>query len=196
MEDSSFCISGPWTMALRRQRMISLPRHECQPDALVEYVDSRLRFIDVEKTSARTRRTVCSMRLIWQRSSKSLCGSSAKPCRMGQGGFFGGDVLILDRDLSCQFFFIVCRCLESGQETPTDALGTIRSALGEVTIHPDFHDAYYGKAYRMISRLCLRPVVAMWRKSRMSLRNTWRMASAAGRDKRTSIHRGRVFEQA
>lgn len=70
-----------------------------------------------------------------------------------------GDVLILEPDLSCQFFLIVCRCLESGRTRPTDALATAcyrsgRNCYSRGTSMLDIT----GFGIRMISRNYLKPV--------------------------------------
>ena len=55
-----------------------------------------------------------------------------------------GDVLILDRDLSCQFFLIVCRCLERGLDKADGRIGNDSLLLWEKLLFTrDFHGEYY-----------------------------------------------------
>ena len=55
-----------------------------------------------------------------------------------------GDVLILDQDLSCQFFLIVCRNLEHGQDKVDGRIGKDTLNLWEKLLFTrDFHGEYY-----------------------------------------------------
>jgi len=60
-----------------------------------------------------------------------------------------GDVLILDQDLSCQFFLIICRLLESGPDEANGRIGNDTLSLWERLLFTrDFHEKYYYLSYR------------------------------------------------
>ena len=60
-----------------------------------------------------------------------------------------GDVMILDRDPSCQFFLIICRRLEEAADQANGRLGSGSLLLWERLLFTrDFHDEYHGLWYR------------------------------------------------
>lgn len=119
-------------------------------DALVEYVDSRLNFVDREKTTRKgpengvqyalnlakefkkSVRIVCKILPTWDEENSLL-----------------GDVVIQDWELSYQFLLIICRCLESGADKADGRIDDVVLSLWEKLLFTrDFHDKYHGKAYR------------------------------------------------
>jgi hypothetical protein len=121
------------------------PAINANSDALVEYVDSKLRYDDERKAKPRApaegvayainlaREFEKSVRIIAEVLPK---GDSEEP--------LVGDVMILERGLSCEFFLIVCRGLEQERGRANGRVGGDTLVLWERLLFTrDFHDKYY-----------------------------------------------------
>jgi hypothetical protein len=123
-----------------------LPRNNANADALVEYVDSRLHYEDGDKTTRKKAPAdgVQYALNLAKEFKKSVRIASETLPTWDEEDSLVGDVLILDRDLSCQFFLIVCRCLERGQDKADGRIGNDSLLLWErLLFTQDFHGKYY-----------------------------------------------------
>ncbi len=68
---------------------------------------------------------------------------------MGRVESLVGDVLILERDLSCQFFLLACRCFETENDTADGRIDKETLLLWEQLLFTrDFHGEYHKLSYR------------------------------------------------
>jgi len=122
-----------------------LPRMNSSSDDLVEYVTSRLRFTDGDKTKPERPQEdgvqyAINLAKEFKRSMLIICQTLPE---WDKEDHLVGDVLILERGLSCEFFLIVCRHFQRARD--------VASALPpweKLLFTRDFHDAYHGKSYR------------------------------------------------
>ena len=126
------------------------PATNANADALVEYVDSRLHFMDANKAKPKDLRDGVQYALnLAKEFKKSVWIVSENLPAWDEEELLVGDVLILERELSCQFFLIICRCLERGQDKADGRIGNDTLLLWEKLLFTrDFHGKYHGKAYR------------------------------------------------
>lgn len=142
------------------------PATNANADALVEYVDSMLRFINGDKTKPERPKgdgVEYALRLA-NEFKKSVSIVSETLPEWDNEDKLVGDVLILDRDLSCQFFLIICRLLQHGKDQADGRLGNASLLLWEKLLFTrDFHGGYHNlKAGRddfptlfgLFSRIC------------------------------------------
>jgi hypothetical protein len=121
------------------------PAKNANADALVAYVDSMLHFLDAEKTKPKQPEDGVQYALnLAKEFRKSVRIASETLPAWDEEEALVGDVLILEQDLSCQFFLIVCRCLESGQDKADGRIGKDSLLLWEKLLFTrDFHGEYY-----------------------------------------------------
>jgi hypothetical protein len=121
------------------------PATNANSDALVEYVDSRLHYENGDKTKPKDSEDGVQYALnLAKEFKKSVRIVSETLPAWDEEDSLVGDVLILDRDLSCQFFLIVCRCLERGQDKADGRIGSDSLLLWEKLLFTrDFHGEYY-----------------------------------------------------
>jgi hypothetical protein len=124
------------------------PATNADRDALIAYVDSRLKFIDGDKTKSKApveNGVQYALNLAREfKKSVRIVSETLPAWDKNEKGALVGDVLILDRDLSCQFFLIICRRLESGQGKADGRIGEGSLLLWEKLLFTrDFHDGYY-----------------------------------------------------
>lgn len=117
-------------------------------DAIVSYVDSRLRFIFIDGKKTELERpkdeAVGYAINLAKEFKKSVQIISELLPAWDKDDSLVGDVLILDRDLSCQFFLIICRHLAFGDPTCERRLGRPTLLLWEKLLFTrDFHGKYY-----------------------------------------------------
>lgn len=126
------------------------PATNAASDALVEYVNLRLNYIDGDKTKPKAPKDGVQYALYLAKEFKKSVriASETLPAWDAEDALLG-DVMILDRDLSCQFFLIVCRRFESGQDKADGLVGNESLLLWEKLLFTrDFHDKYHGKSHR------------------------------------------------
>ena len=113
-------------------------------DALVEYVNKRLFFIDGDKTKPEISKGVEYALNLTKEFKKSVRIISEILPDWDQENALVGDVLILEQELSCQLFLIVCRRFESAPGKVDGRIGEDVLALWEKLLFTrDFHDRYY-----------------------------------------------------
>ncbi len=113
-----------------------LPPMNANTDKLVEYVESRL------KDSRDGVQYALNLAMEFKKSVRIV--SENLPAWDKEDPLVG-DVLILDQELSCQFFLIVCRRLERGQDKADGCIGKDSLLLWEKLVFTrDFHDKYHG----------------------------------------------------
>ena len=127
------------------------PSANANADALVEYVDLRLRFIETDKTKLKKPKEAgVEYALNLAEEFKVSVGivSETLPAWDGEDELVG-DVLILDRDLSCQFFLIICRRFKGRLGKADGCIGNETLRLWEKLLFTrDFHDRYHGLWYK------------------------------------------------
>jgi hypothetical protein len=127
------------------------PATNANRDALVEYVDSRLHYIDGDKSKSKIKEedgVQYALKMAKEFKQSVRIVSENLP-EWNKEVSLVGDVLILDQDLSCQFFLIICRCLESGPNKADGHIGKASLLLWEKLLFTrDFHEKYYYLSYR------------------------------------------------
>lgn len=109
------------------------PATNATADELVAYVDSRLEesgvpyALKLAKELKKSARIVSEILPAWDKENQLV-----------------GDVLILEQDLSCQLFLIICRCLASEPDKADGRIGKDTLLLWERLLFTrDFHGGYY-----------------------------------------------------
>ncbi len=126
------------------------PPINANADKLIEYVDSRLNFVDRKKTTSKQAQDGVQYALNLAKEFKRSVSvvSETLPAWDAEDRLVG-DVLILDRDWSCQFFLIICRRLESESGKADGRIGKDSLLRWEKLLFTrDFHDRYRGLWYR------------------------------------------------
>jgi len=126
------------------------PAINANADKLVEYVDSRLNFVDREKTTRKEPEVGVQYALnLAKEFKKSVRIVSGTLPAWDEVDRLVGDVLILEPELSCQFFLIICRRLESEADKADGRIGGDALLLWEKLLFTrNFHGEYYHKSYR------------------------------------------------
>ena len=119
-------------------------------DAVVEYVDSKLHSIDADETMRENRENCVQYALILAKEfKKSVRILSETLPTWDEEDALVGDVLILERELSCQFFLIMCRRLERGRDMADGRIAHDTLLLWEKLLFTrDFHDKYFDLSKR------------------------------------------------
>ena len=132
-------------------KAFSSPATNADADALVEYVENRLSFIDGDKKKGELTKELgvrYALDLAHEFKKSVRIVSETLPAWDDEDQLVG-DVLILDRDLSCQFFLIICRCMESEVGKADGRIGNDTLKLWEKLVFTrDFHERYRGLWYR------------------------------------------------
>ena len=121
------------------------PANNATADDLLSYLETMLHFMDSKKTTGEDRKSGVEYALNLAKEFKKtvLIVSKTLP-EWDDKDQLVGDVLILEPDLSCQFFLIICRLMES---CPDKADGRISSeSLSQwekLLFTRDFHGVYY-----------------------------------------------------
>lgn len=126
------------------------PGSSANSDDLINYVNTRLRFADLDKHEPRepAEGVRYALRLV-KEFKKSLRIISEHLPAWDDVEQLVGDVLILERDLSCQFFLIVCRRLEREHGKADGRLSRDTLVLWERLLFTrDFHGQYHNLWYR------------------------------------------------
>ena len=136
--------------AKRAAKDFHSPATNANSDDLVDYVNSRLHFVDGEKTISKQREAgvqyALSLAKEFKKSVRIIC--EVLP-QWDEQYPLVGDVLILERDLSCQFFLIACRCRQSGEDKANGKIENDSLMLWERLLFTrDFHDRYHGLWHR------------------------------------------------
>ncbi|MES2469419.1 MAG: DUF262 domain-containing HNH endonuclease family protein [Verrucomicrobiota bacterium] len=122
------------------------PATNANSEALIEYVDSSLHFLNGDKTKSgkpEEEGVEYALNLAKELEKSVRIVSETLPAWDKQDALVG-DVLILDRDLSCQFFLIICRRLERGQDRADGRVRSDSLLLWEKLLFTrDFHGGYY-----------------------------------------------------
>lgn len=118
-------------------------------DALVEYVEMMLHFTDTKKTTGKNSKSGVDYALkLASEFKKSVYIVCETLPTWDDEDQLVGDVLILDSDLSCQFFLIICRLMESCPDGSDGRLSNESLRLWEKLLFTrDFHGAYYRLSY-------------------------------------------------
>jgi hypothetical protein len=126
------------------------PPMNANADALVEYVNFGLRFLDGDQTTPKAPNDGVQYALnLAKELKKSVQIVSQTLPAWDETAPLVGDVLILERDLSCEFFLIICRRLERAPNKADGRVGNDTLLLWEKLLFTrDFHGAYHGKSYR------------------------------------------------
>ncbi|MGD0815988.1 MAG: DUF262 domain-containing protein [Verrucomicrobiota bacterium] len=124
------------------------PTTDANPGKLVEYVDLKLHYKDGDKTKTEKDRedgVQYALNLAKEFKKSVRIVSETLPAWDGERDCaLVGDALILDLDLSCQFFLIICRCLQSGKDKADGRIGKDSLRLWEKLLFiRDFHGEYY-----------------------------------------------------
>jgi len=129
----------------------NFPHTNDTADKLVEYVDLRLRHIDGDENKPKILEDVGVQYAInlAKEFKKSVRIVSEFLPAWDEVDRLVGDVLILEPELSCQFFLIICRRLEKEKDKADGRIGGDALLLWEKLLFTrDFHGEYHGKAYR------------------------------------------------
>ena len=122
-----------------------IPRMNSGSDVLVEYVTSRLHYRDGDKTKPERQkddgvRYAINLAKEFKRSMFIISDTLPK---WDEENPLVGDVLILERWLSCEFFLVACRRFLRSND-----LASTLPLWERLLFTRDFHDAYHGKSYR------------------------------------------------
>ena len=130
----------------KRTEEFNSPANNATADDLVVYLETMLHFTDRKKTTSKDRVSGVEYALnLAKEFKKSVLIVSKTLPEWDNETPLVGDVLILEPDLSCQFFLIICRLMESCRDK---ADGTVSSAVlsqwEKLLFTRDFHGAYHG----------------------------------------------------
>ena len=126
------------------------PALNANADKLIEYVDTQLNFVDYAKSTRKESKDGVQYAINLAKEFKTSVRivSESLPAWDIVNPLVG-DVLILEQDLSCQFFLIICRHLESAKGKADGRIDKDLLLLWEKLLFTrDFHGEYYGKSYR------------------------------------------------
>jgi hypothetical protein len=125
------------------------PATNANGGALIQYVDSRLHFVDGAETIVKTPVASVQYALDFAREfRRSVQIVSETLPTWDAVDSLVGDVVIQDRELSYQFFLLICRRLEKEANETAQRLSEAVPPLWEKLLFTrDFHDRYYGKHY-------------------------------------------------
>jgi Protein of unknown function DUF262/Protein of unknown function (DUF1524) len=121
------------------------PPNSATGNDLVAYLETMLHFMDSKRTTGRERKSGVeyAVNLATEFKKSVLIVSKTLPDWDAKNGLVG-DVLILEPNLSCQFFLIIGRLMES---SPDKADSMLRSELlsqwEKLLFTRDFHERYY-----------------------------------------------------
>lgn len=121
------------------------PASNASSDKIVEYVDLMLHYQDVEKKTEKepSKGVTYAKDLAKEFGISVRIACEALPA-WDKDDSLVGDVLILDRNLSYQFFFLVCRLFESEEGKADGRVGKDVLRLWERLVFTrDFHDCYH-----------------------------------------------------
>ena len=121
------------------------PPLNADSNALVDYVQKGLRFADDNKTTHKSDEEGVSYAVNLARElKKSVRIVSTVLPKWDENEPLVGDVLIMERELSCQFFLITCRLFENAKGHADGRLSHKALSLWEKFLFTrDFHDRYY-----------------------------------------------------
>lgn len=121
------------------------PPNNATANDLVAYLETMLHFMDSKRTTGRERKSGVeyAMNLAKEFKKSVLIVSKTLP-EWDDEDQLVGDVLILEPDLSCQFFLIICRLMESSPDKADGRIGGASLSQWEKLLFTrDFHGAYY-----------------------------------------------------
>jgi len=122
------------------------PAGDANADDLIAYLETRLHFTDSKKATGKDLMDGVQYALdLAKEFKKSVRIVSQTLPNWDNDDPLVGDVLILERDLSCEFFLIVCRRLESNSDLADGRIsGELLSLWEKLLFTRDFHDKYHG----------------------------------------------------
>ncbi len=126
------------------------PAINANADLLVAYVEERLNFKDREKSTPKDREdgVLYALNLAKEFKKSVRIVSKILPT-WDEKDDLVGDVLILERFLSCEFFLISCRLLQSAPDKADGRIGNSTLLHWEKLLFTrDFHHLYHKKTYR------------------------------------------------
>lgn len=116
------------------------PATNATADDLVAYLERMLYFTDNKKTTGKDPKSGVEYALnLAKEFKKTMRIVSETLPEWDENDPLVGDVLILEPDLSCQFFLIICRLFKSCPDKSSEIL----SRWEKLLFTRDFHDAYY-----------------------------------------------------
>lgn len=129
----------------KQAKQFNSPAINANPDGIIGYVDSMLYYQDSEKKSSKDSaeglKYAVNLAKEFEQSVRIAC--EILPA-WDKEDTLVGDVLILERDISYQFFFIVCRLLERRKDKADKRLEKNTLLLWEKLLFTrDFHTGYY-----------------------------------------------------
>jgi hypothetical protein len=122
------------------------PANNATANDLVAYLETMLHFTDRKKTSVKDRKSGVEYALnLAKEFKKSVLIVSKTLPEWDDEDQLVGDVLILEPDLSCQFFLIICRLMENSPDKADGRIGSESLSQWEKLLFTrDFHGAYHG----------------------------------------------------
>jgi len=126
------------------------PPMNASSEDLIKYVRSRLRFSDLDKEKKeRSPDEGVKYAINLARELKKSVGILSKVLpEWDKEHRLVGDVIILEKDLSCQFFLLVCRLFEKQKSEADGRINeTILGNWEKLLFTRDFHGAYHRKRY-------------------------------------------------
>ncbi|WP_035608351.1 DUF262 domain-containing protein [Haloferula sp. BvORR071] len=132
------------------EKMFESPAVNASVDDLIEYLEKRLHFVDLDKKQPRSKASgVEYARAVAREFKQSVRLASSFLPAWDDGERLVGDVLILERELSCQFFLLMARRIAPEAGESFGKLGRQVLVLWERLLFTrDFHDKYYRLSYR------------------------------------------------
>ncbi len=121
------------------------PPLNANAETLVEYVELGLGYADGKNTTPKNHEEGVEYAVNLAREfKKSVRIVSGILPKWDENEPLVGDVLIMERELSCQFFLITCRLMEAGAGSADGRLdGKVLSSWERLLFTRDFHDKYY-----------------------------------------------------
>ena len=132
----------------RTWQEFDLPRMNAGSETLVEYVNSMLHFTDGDKTKPeRTKKDGVQYAINLAKEFKKsvqIVSKTLPEWDADEKNRLVGDVLILERDLSCELFLVTCRILERETGKADGRISDEALSLWEKLLFTrDFHGEYY-----------------------------------------------------
>ncbi len=121
------------------------PPSNSDGNAIIAYIEKRLQYADAKNEIRKSKADSVDYAIkLANELRKSVWIVSHHLYEWDKSDRLVGDVMILERELSCEFFLLVCRKLETHQEAADGKLETEILMLWEKFLFTrDFHEAYY-----------------------------------------------------
>ncbi len=133
----------------KEQEDLKVPYPNSSPEALIKYVNEKLQLKIINSSQSNSLRPVdyaINLAKELKRTFIIICKTIPKWDKEDR---LVGDVMILERELSCEFFLIVCRLFSNNPDNPNGRISRFSLILWERLLYTrDFHDRYHGLTHK------------------------------------------------